>query len=177
MRTFRLRHRTLLPGGVLVLALGLGGCGSPGSSPTPLSPSPLPPRAVVPAPAASTFPPGHLTGVSLSGVVYELTPTGRTPIAHALVYCELCGKETHTWATADENGAYLFSGDLATNGGVWLTPGVPTPIAVGGWFNEDFEDPSGLPVLRQGPDWREVQIDGDTRFDIELVRRRAAATP
>jgi hypothetical protein len=38
-----MRHRTLLPGGVLALALGLG-----------------------------------------------------------VVYCELCGKETHTWATADE---------------------------------------------------------------------------
>ena len=142
----------------------------------PLTPSPLLPQAVVPAPPASGFPPGHLTAVSLSGVIYELTPTGRTPIARALVYCELCGKETHTWATADEKGAYRFSGDLATNGGVWLASGVPTPIAVGGWFNKDFEDPPGLPVLRQGPGWREVQIDGDTRFDIELVRR-AAATP
>jgi hypothetical protein len=107
--------------------------------------------------------------------VYELTPEGRKPIARALVYCELCGADTHTWATADENGAYRFSGDLATGGGVWLVPGVLTPIYVGGWFNSDFEDPPESPQhLRPG--FREVQIDGDTRFDIELVRR-PAATP
>ena len=168
-----MRNRPLLPGGVLVLALGLGGCG-PDSSPTPLTPSSLPVQPVVPAPTAGVFPPGTLTGVSLSGVVYELTPTGRKPIARALVYCELCGKETHTFATADDNGFYHFSGDLATGGGVWLATGVPTPITVG--YNSDFEDPPGLPVARQGPGWREVLIGGDTRFDIELVRR-AAATP
>jgi hypothetical protein len=130
---------------------------------------------IVPLPPASSFPPGTLRGVSLSGVVYELTPAGRAPIARAVVYCELCGKETHTFATADENGFYRFSGDLATGGGVWVIPGVPTPIAVG-YYNKDFEDPPGLPVLRHGPGWREVRIDGDTRFDIELVRR-AAPTP
>jgi hypothetical protein len=109
--------------------------------------------------------------VSLSGVVYELTPTGAKPIARALVYCELCGKETHTFATADDDGFYHFSGDLATGGGVWVVPGVPTPIAVG-FYNLDFNDPPGQ--LRPG--WREVLITGDTRLDIELVRR-AAATP
>jgi hypothetical protein len=109
--------------------------------------------------------------VSLSGVVYELTPTGRKPIARALVYCELCGKETHTFATADDDGFYHFSGDLATGGGVWVVPGVPTPIAVG-FYNLDFNDPPGQPR----PGWREVLITGDTRLDIELVRR-AAATP
>jgi hypothetical protein len=113
--------------------------------------------------------------VSLSGVVYELTPTGRRPIAGAIVYCEPCGKETHTFATADDNGLYHFSGDLATGGGVWVAPGVPTPIAVG-YYNKDYEDPPGLPAMRQGPGWREVLIDGDTRFDIELVRR-AVVTP
>lgn len=166
--------RTLLPGGVLALALGLGGCGGADSS-TPLAPSPLPPQAVVRVPTAALFPPGTLTGVSLSGVVYELTPTGRKPIAGALVYCELCGKETHTFATADDKGFYHFSGDLAAGGGVWVAPGVPTPINVG-YYNRDFEDPPGSPVVFQGPGWRAVLIDGDTRFDIELVRR-AAATP
>jgi hypothetical protein len=167
--------RTLTGIVLLVLAQGVAGCGGPDSSPTPVTPSPRPPQAVVPAPTAAVFPPGTLTGVSLSGVVYELTPTGRKPIARALVYCELCGKETHTFATADDNGFYHFSGDLATGGGVWLAPGVPTPLAVG-YYNRDFEDPPGLPAARQGPGWREVLIDGDTRFDIELVRR-AAATP
>jgi len=163
------RHRTLLPSGVLMLALGLGGCGGLDSSRMPSSPSPLPPQALIPAPSASRFPPGTLTGVSLSGVVYELTPTGRKPIARASVYCELCSEETHALATADDNGFYHFSGDLATGGGVWLSPGVPTPILVG-YLNPDFEDPPGLPR----PGWRDVRVDGDTRFDIELVRRSAA---
>jgi hypothetical protein len=169
-----MRHRTLVRGGVLVLALGLGGCGGD-SSATPLTPSPLPPQAVVPAPGppASRFPPGTLTGVSLSGVVYELTATGRTPIAGAVVYCELCGTETHTFAYADDNGFYHFSGDLARGGGVWVTPGVPIPILVGP-YNKDYEDPPGLPAVGNGPGWRAVLIDGDTRFDIELVRRAAA---
>jgi hypothetical protein len=108
--------------------------------------------------------------VSLSGVVYEPTPTGRKPIARAIVYCELCGKETHTFAAADDEGFYHFSGDLATGGGVWLVPGVPTPIAVG-LYNPDFTDPPGQP--RSG--WREALITGDTRLDIELVRRGAAS--
>jgi hypothetical protein len=164
------RHRTSVVGGVLVLALVLGGCGTE-SPATPLTPAPIP-QAVVPAPAPG---PTTLRGVSLSGVVYELTPTGRTPIAGAIVYCEPCGKETHTFATADDKGFYHFSGDLASGGGVWVAPGVPTPIAVG-YYNKDYEDPPGLPAMRQGPGWREVLIDGDTRFDIELVRR-AAATP
>jgi len=149
-----MRDRTMLPGSVLVLALGLAGCSGPDSSPTPLSPSSLLPPALAP--------------------VYELTPTGRKPIARALVYCELCSKETHAFATADDEGFYQFSGDLAMGGGVWLTPGVPTPIIVGS-YNPDFKDPPGLPAT-QGPGWRNALINGDTRFDIELVRR-AAATP
>jgi hypothetical protein len=160
----------------LLLVFGFSGCGGSDSPITPLSPSPLPPQAVVPAPApGSLFPPGHsLRGVSLSGIVYELTATRRTPIAGAVVYCEPCGLETHTFATADADGYYHFSGDLSSGGGVWVAPGVPTPIAVG-YYNKDYEDPPGLPAMRQGPGWREVLVDGDTRFDIELVRRATAA--
>jgi hypothetical protein len=156
-------------GGVLVVALGCGGCSGSDSLATPLTPSPPPPQAAVPAPPASGFPPGQLMGVSLSGVVYELTPTGRTPIPQAYVYCEACSTETHMFVLADDNGFYHFSGDLATGGGVWVAPGVPTDIAVN--YNKDYEDPPGLPPSRRGPGWREVLIDGDTRFDIELVRR------
>jgi hypothetical protein len=163
------RYTTLAVGGVLVLSLGLGSCGTD-SPATALTPSPLP-QAVAVAP----IPRYTLRGVSLSGVVYELTPSGRTPIAGAIVYCEPCGEGTHTFASADDNGFYQFSGDLATGGGVWVAPGVLTPIAVGS-YNKDYEDPPGLPAMGQGPGWREVLIDGDTTFDIELVRR-SAATP
>ena len=167
-----MRHRTSVRSGVLVVALGLGGCGGSESLATPLTPSSLPPQTVVPAPAPGhSWLPGHtLNGVSLSGVVYELTPTGRTPIAGSVVYCEPCGEETHSFAYADEKGFYRFSDDLATGGGVWVAPGVPTPIVVG-YYNKDYEDPPGLPLTSRGPGWREVLIDGNTTFDIELVRR------
>ena len=166
-----MRHRTLVLGGVLVLGLGLGGCGGSDSPATPLTPSPLPPQAPAPSPS---FPAGTLRGVSLSGVVYELTPTGRRPIPKAYVYCEACSEQTHMFVLADEGGFYQFSGDVASGGGVWLTPGVPTDIFIGGSYNPDYEDPPGLTQARRGPGWREVLIEGDTRFDIELVRRVAA---
>lgn len=111
----------------------------------------------------------------LTGLVYEMTSTGPIGIAGASVYCEACGLQTHTWATADSNGFYSFSGDLATGGGVWLSPGVLTAIGV---EHRGYQDPPGLPPLRgplfhvpSGSGWREVLIDGDTRFDIQLVRR------
>jgi hypothetical protein len=167
-----MRNRTL---GLtsLVVAFGLGGCGGYDSSVTPVTPSHVSPQTVVPAPG-SLFPLVYtLRGVSLSGVVYELTPNGRMPIARAIVYCEPCGEQTHTFATADEKGFYQFSGDLASGGGVWVAPEVSTPIAVG-LYNKDYEDPPGLPTKGYRPGWREVLIDGDTRLDIELVRRTAA---
>jgi hypothetical protein len=103
-----------------------------------------------------------LTGVSLSGTVFESTATGPMPIAGALVYCEPCGEITHTWATADANGFYSFSGDLTNSGGVWLSAGKLTPASARA---DGYYDPSGLLGRR------EVLIVGDTRLDFELVRR------
>jgi hypothetical protein len=48
-------------------------------------------------------------------------------LAGALVYCELWGKITHTWTTADANGFYSFSGNLADGGGVWRLAGALPP--------------------------------------------------
>ncbi len=114
-------------------------------------------------------------GVSLTGRVYELTDTGPVGIAGASVYCEACGLKTHAWATADSNGFYSFSGDLANGGGVWLSSGFLTAIGV---EHTGYQDPAGLPPLRgplfvipTGPGWREVSVEGDTRFDIQLERR------
>ena len=161
----------------LVLALGLGGCGRFDSPVTPVTPSHVPPQEVIRPPAlGSLFPSGYtLRGVSLSGVVYELTPSGRRPISGAMVYCEMCGEQTHTLAAADDKGFYHFSGDLASGGGVWVAHGVFTPILVYS-VNQVYEDPPGLPPIGHGPGWRYVLIDGNTRLDIELVRR-AVATP
>jgi hypothetical protein len=143
-----------------VLSQALTGCSD--SSSTPAAPSvPM----LVPRPAVPASPAGYtLTGVSLSGVVSEVSPTGQTPIAGLDVYCEPCGETTHTWATTDANGFYKFSGDLTRGGGVWLSPGVATPICAA---KEGYADPPG--VLTRC--WRDVMITGDTRFDIQLVRR------
>jgi hypothetical protein len=84
------------------------------------------------------------------------------PIPGAVVYCERCGEITHTWATADANGFYRFPGDPATGGGVWLHPGQPTAIIVAG---VNFEEGTWL---RRN---LAVPMTGDTRFDVELVRR------
>ena len=153
--------RTLLRIPLWVLLVGLAGCG--GTDSLPSGPSAVPPQAVVPPPPTGIWLDGYtLMGVSLSGIVYESTMTGPMPIAGALVYCELCGEITHTWATADANGFYSFSGDLANGGGVWLSAGKLTPASARA---DGYHDPSGLLGRR------EVLIVGDTRLDFELVRR------
>jgi hypothetical protein len=91
--------------------------------------------------------------------VYHSTPTGRVPIAGATVYCELCGETTHTFATADSSGFYIFPSDLANGGGIWLSAGASILVMV---WADDYYD-------RQGQ--REVSIVGDTRLDVELTRR------
>ena len=151
--------------GLLVFVFALSGCGDGFDTvTTPLVPSSVtpPPVVLTDRPAASNWMDGYiLTAASLSGVVYELTSTGRVPIPDAVVYCERCGEITHTWAIGDANGFYRFPGDLATGGGVWLSPGRPTSIIVRGpyeqetWLERNFD----------------VPMTGDTRFDVELVRR------
>ena len=159
---------------LLALAQGLSGCGGSGSSPTPLAPSPVSQQGVPPqaTPLPGFFYGGGYTlkGVTLFGVVSEATPTGQAPIADVSVYCDACGAFGHTWTKTDANGYYSFSGDLDSGGGVWLS-GTPTPLKV---EKEGYQDPPGLPSsarLPSGPGWREVLINGDTRLDIQLVRR------
>ena len=161
---------------LVVLAQGAAGCTDSGTSPSPVAPASVR-VALAPCTAPETFYGCGYTrqGVSLTGQVYELTPTGRAGIAGASVYCEACGLQTHSWAKADSNGFYSFSGDLANGGGVWLSSGFLTAIGV---QHTGYQDPPGLPPLRgplfyipPGPGWREVSINGDTRFDIELASR------
>ena len=84
------------------------------------------------------------------------------PVADVSIYCDACGESGHSWLRSDVNGYYSFSGDLDAGGGIWLSTG-PTLLLVA---KEGFQDP---PMVSPGR--REVRIDGDTRFDIELVRR------
>ncbi len=170
-----MRNKTIVGIALLVLAHGVSGCGTDSSS-TPLGPARVTPQAA-PAPPRppDSWPAGYtLTAVSISGVVYESTTTGRVPIPGISVYCELCGTETHTFATTDANGLYMFPGDLASGGGVWLS-GEPTPLLLYDVEKKGYRDPAGLPLFPggcpSGFSCREVLVNGDTRFDIELVRR------
>ena len=140
------------------IAVGLAGCNGYTSIPT------APPTVQAPPPVpASPFPPGVLSDYTLSGVIFEMMPDGRKPIEGVGVYCELCGAETHTWTTTDANGFYSFAG-------VWNAGVAPISIFI---QKDGYRDPVevGTPPNQQGPGWRNVIVNGDTQFDVELVRR------
>ena len=111
-----------------------------------------------------------MVNVTLSGVVYEVTPTGRVPIEGVIFY----SSEQALGAT-DING--LFSVRP-----VWVcpcswAPSVDAAITAIYWEKDGYEDPAGqpdsifCPGRVSGAGWRDVKINGDTRLDIELVRR------
>ena len=149
--------------GILVLGLtaGLVGCDGGGPQP-PTAPSPLHQLPSEPG-SAGGFPPGVLTDSTISGLVFELTATGRTPIEGAEVYCELCGEATHSWSVTASNGFYSFSR-------VWMR-GAPTSLAVGKtWLCRSTWTAGGnLPEPAAQMD-RGMFI-GHTRFDMELAKR------
>jgi Carboxypeptidase regulatory-like domain len=94
---------------------------------------------------------------TLSGVVYEETPMGRAPVEGVEIYCDACGSEVgHTWVYSDRNGFYSLS---------WSYNGTyPLLVRKEGYA---VVDPSGV----QSPNGTNVTVNGDTRFDIRLVRR------
>jgi hypothetical protein len=62
--------------------------------------------------------------------------------------------------------------------GFWTEgrPSFPARIWVG---KDGYQDPKGLPKTTppnpSGLGWREIIVNGDTRFDLELVRTQIAA--
>ena len=165
---------------LLLLACALTGCGgyspstvsmaptsvSPSPAPAPSPPVPQPPAPALPAPGYS---PGYtLTAVSLSGIVIEMTATGDRPIKDVSVYCDACGAVGHTWSYTDSSGRYSFSGDLGQRGGVWLPAGAKIPLLV---KKEGYAVVGAETTFADGTGSRNVIVNGDTRFDILLVRR------
>jgi hypothetical protein len=141
----------------LVIVQLTAGCGAV-SPPMPSSPSP----AVASAPTNFTGPPvrtGFVPNITLSGVVFEMVQDQLVPIQGVAVYCELCGEGTHSWASTDSKGFYRFTG-------LW---GNYFPISV---EKAGYQDPPGTrSTTGWGPGWRDVTINGDTRFDVELVKK------
>lgn len=96
---------------------------------------------------------------TLSGMVYEVTPSGRVPIGGVELYCDSCGSpEGHTFVHTDADGLYSFS---------WAFNGV-TPLFVTkpGYA---IVDPTGTSI--DGFGRLNITVSGDTRFDIQLAPR------
>ncbi len=149
----------------LLMVQLLAGCGrasslipsapSPAASST-ASPSTAAPSAPVTLPAPSPFVPN----ITLSGVVTEIVQGAPVPIEGVSVYCEPCGEGTHTYAYTDSKGFYTFTGVWGTSFSIWV-------------HKDGYQDPPGtknssFPI---GAGWRDVTINGDTRFDVQLVRK------
>jgi hypothetical protein len=95
----------------------------------------------------------RLPTFTLSGMVYEITAAGRIPVREVEVYCDSCGSpDGHTFATTDDDGAYRF--EWAMNGA--------TPLYV---------TKTGYRVSGGNGAQIVAAVNGDTRFDIELVRQ------
>jgi hypothetical protein len=153
------RTRTALVLSALACGLAIGCSASP-SAPTAI---PL------------DVPGGTLLGVSLFGVVSEVIPTGLQPIKDITVSCDWCGRSGHARVITDANGNYRFSGDIAQGGGIWVRAGSSNLVVV---ITQEYVDPPGtdyaavaeIDPLMDPAGARAVMINGDTRFDIQLVR-------
>lgn len=159
------------PGVVLLVLAGLAGCTGTSSPAPPTAPSPVPSTTLPAAQPVSGFLYGVgavLVNASIAGVVFEVTPTGPVPLPGVSVYCDACGEAGHTWKTTDRNGFYSFSGDIAHGGGVWLNPTSTAYLIV---EKAGYRDPAGLPPRPVAQGWRDVTVAGDSRFDMQLVRR------
>jgi hypothetical protein len=85
---------------------------------------------------------------TLSGVVFEMTPSGRTPVGDVGLYCDSCGSpDGHTSTRSDSSGFYSFS--WAHNGITLLLVGKDGYVAISAT----------------------ATVNGDTRLDIEVTRR------
>lgn len=94
----------------------------------------------------------------LSGTVFEMMDGLRRPIENVSVYCDSCGDPLgHTFADTDSEGFYSFA---------WTSNGYTLLLVRKEGYQLAGERPTG-PVTGQIA----ATVSGDTRFDIELVRR------
>jgi hypothetical protein len=163
---------------LLVLATGLTGCDG-AHPPGPSAPSTLQPQQT-PRPAGSGRDTYNVADVILSGVVYEVTPMGRVPIEGVRVQLDYFHVFPAPDAVTDSRGVFSFRPVWVCpcSWAAWVDAGI-TSIYV---EKDGYEVPAGQPASIFGrrldtdvlPDYRlrDVTISGDTRFDIELVRRQ-----
>jgi hypothetical protein len=96
---------------------------------------------------------------TLSGVVFEMTAAGRAPVEAVEIYCDSCGSpDGHTSVYTDADGFYSLA---------WTMDGQhPLFVTKAGY---DIFDPTG--TLRDGFGRITATVHGDTRFDVQLVKR------
>jgi hypothetical protein len=137
---------------LLSLAIVLSGCGDGASIPT--APTPPPTLTSTPTPA----PTGTVT-YTLSGVVFEITGEGQVPLEGVEVYCDSCGSPVgHTFVYTDADGVYRLE---------WTSNGVhPLFVTKAGY---EIFDPAG--TLTDDYGRISAKVSGDTRFDVQLIRR------
>ena len=150
----------------VVMVMGLAACSGTSSS-WPTGPSTI---QLKPTPRPNDHG-EYVVDVILSGVVFEMTPAGRTPIAGVQFW-----SSEQAMGVTDANGVFRVRP-------VWVCPCEWAPLAEAGMTSiqvskEGYEDPAGLPALFSpyavpgvSDGWRDVKINGDTRFDVELVRK------
>lgn len=138
---------------LLFIAVGMSACGS---SRGPTAPTAPPTAVVPPAPVPQ---PGPQPTYTLSGVVSEVTAAGSVPAEGVQLYCDSCGSpDGHTFTSTDANGSYTFA---------WTRNGVhPLLVWKDGYL---VIDPSG--ALSDGRAVKNATVDGDTQFNIQIVRR------
>ena len=127
--------------------------------PVPITPTP-PQTPSVPTP------PAPATLFTLSGVVFEVTASGNTPVRGVEVYCEPCGPPLgHSFRQTDADGVYSFEGE----GGV-ATGSIELLLAKQQYVlpnQPDQSGPSGLGWMGKVI----VTVTADTRRDIQIVRK------
>ena len=135
---------------VSLAALSACNSGRPSSSPA--------------SPTAPSVPAAPQLAYSVSGVVFEITPSGRMPIEGVRVFEEPCDAEYRRcdgdlaqFATTDTSGFYRFS---LSGGRIHFF-----------WVSKDgYRHDEHVEATCDGC-FRSVTIDADTRLDIELVRQ------
>jgi hypothetical protein len=145
----------------MVLATLVAGCGTEVArgpvTPT-LTPTPTPTPTSASSPSAILH--------SVSGVVFEVTSAGNTPVKGVEVYCDPCGPFGHSARFTDADGRYSFDG---AEGSV-AAGRVPLHLAKEGYKlpnQPDQSGPSGLSWMGSVA----VVVAGDTRYDIQIIRK------
>ena len=151
--------QTRIPTAIVTVGLTavLLACGSASSTGV-TSPTPLPAASgALPAASGALQTGGPL--YMLSGVAFEVTPAGNVPLDDVQVYCDSCGfPDGHSWRHTDDKGEYSFN--EVFNG--------PNSLMVS---KAGYKLPKPVQTYRDGANSILAIVNGDTRFDIELVRQ------